>query len=109
MRHLYVMDPIETVNPEKDTTFAFLLEAQARGVDCLVCGVADLWAEGGRGFARARRVEVQRPDAPDARFFTVKGQVDVPFSDVDVIWMRKDPPVDDAFLFATMILDRADP
>jgi glutathione synthase len=109
MRFLYVMDPLPGVNPEKDTTFAFLLESQARGVDNLVCGVADLWADGKRGFARAARVRVRHPDENDPRHYETLGVVDIAFDDVDVIWMRKDPPVDDVFLFACMILDRADP
>lgn len=109
MRFLYVMDPFSTVNPDKDTTFAFLLESQARGVENLVCGVGDLSAEGRRGFARAQRVLVRRPDAADPRFVEVQATIEVDFDDVDVIWMRKDPPVDDVFLFACMILDRADP
>ena len=115
MRHLFVMDPLASVNPEKDTTFAFLLETQARGAENLVCGVSDLWAEGKRGYARAARVEVQRPaqaETPDhtpghATHARVLGSVDVCFDDVDVIWMRKDPPVDEVFLFACMLLDRA--
>lgn len=109
MRFLMVMDPIAQANPDKDTTFAFLLESQARGVDNLVCGVNDLWAEGARGFARAARVRVRRPTEQDPSHVEVVETVDVAFDDIDVIWMRKDPPVDDVFLYACMILDRADP
>jgi glutathione synthase len=103
MRHLFVMDPLSTVNPDKDTTWSFLEEAQARGHESLVCGLADLRAEGSHGVARAQRVTLARPS------FSVANASDVSFDDVDVIWMRKDPPVDDLYLFACMLLDRATP
>lgn len=109
MRFLTVMDPIGQANPEKDTSFAFLLESQARGTENLVCGVSDLWAEGRKGYARAQKVHVRRPDDTDPSHVAVLETMDVCFDDVDVIWMRKDPPVDDVFLFACMILDRANP
>ncbi len=108
-RVLYVMDPLLAVNPEKDTTFALLLEAQVRGAENLVCGVGDLWVEGAHGFARATHVEVQRPTLEKPTHARVLATVDVAFDDVDVIWMRKDPPVDDVFLYACMMLDRANP
>ena len=108
-RALYVMDPIHAVNPDKDTTFALLLEAQARGIDNLVCSVNDLWTRGDKGHAKAARVQVRRPTLDDATHAKVLALEDVCFDDIDVIWMRKDPPVDDVFLFACMMLDRADP
>src|ERR1043166_3902430 len=108
-RHLFVMDPIETIHPDKDTTFAFLLENQERNVDNYVCTVADLVADGSRGRARANPVRVRRPTDDNARFVEKHAAVDVGFDSVDVIWMRKDPPVDDAYLYATMILDLAPP
>lgn len=108
-RALYVMDPLHAVNPNKDTTFALLLEAQARGIENLVCGVNDLWTEGAKGFAKAARVEVRRPTADDGAHAKTLAVEDVAFDDLDVIWMRKDPPVDDVFLYACMMLDRADP
>jgi len=103
------MDPVSLVNPDRDTTFSLLEEMQARGVESFVCEVADLSADGTRGFARAKKIAVRRPTANDRTHATLGDTQRLSFDDVDVIWMRKDPPVDDAFLFATMILDRADP
>jgi glutathione synthase len=108
-RVLYVMDPLLAVNPDKDTTFALMLESQARGAENLVCGVNDLWTEGARGFAHATHVEVHRPTLEKPSHARILASIDVAFDDVDVIWMRKDPPVDDVFLYACMMLDRADP
>lgn len=108
-RYLYVMDPLERVNPAGDTTFDFLLESQARGVENHVCQIEDLWSDGSAGFARTRPVTVRRPSDDDASHCSFGAPADHAFDDFDVIWMRKDPPVDDAFLNATMILDRHDP
>ncbi len=108
-RYLYVMDPLEDVNPAGDTTFDFLLESQDRGVENHVCAVRDLWSAGSEGFARTRPVTVRRPSDDDASHCAFGAPVDQAFSDFDVIWMRKDPPVDDMFLQSTMVLDRHDP
>lgn len=108
-RFLFVMDPLERVSPSGDTTFDFLLESQARGVESSVCGIEDLWTVGGEGYARATPVGVRRPTPDDASHCSFGESGDRPFSDFDVIWMRKDPPVDEAFLQATMLLDRHDP
>lgn len=109
MRFLTVMDPLPSVSPATDTTFAILEEAQARGHENLVCGLAELRCEGRRGFARARPATVRRPTADDPSHAVLGAHNDVAFDDVDVIWMRKDPPVDDAFLCACLLLDRHDP
>lgn len=108
MRFLTVMDPLPSVNPATDTTFAILEEAQARGHENLVCGLTELRCEGRRGFARARPATVRRPTADDASHAVLGAAVEVAFDDVDVIWMRKDPPVDDAYLSACLLLDRHD-
>jgi glutathione synthase len=109
IRHLFVMDPIASVNPAKDTTFDFMLEAQGRGDEVHTASIHDLAAHGARGSARAFPTTVRRPTAADRSHFAAGAPADRPFDDFDVIWMRKDPPVDDAFLLACMILDRADP
>ncbi|MCC7071253.1 MAG: glutathione synthase [Deltaproteobacteria bacterium] len=108
MRFLTVMDPLPTVNPATDTTFAILEEAQARGHENLVCGVADLGCVGRRGMARAWPATVRRPSANDPSHATLGAPADIAFDDLDVIWMRKDPPVDDAYLSACLLLDRHD-
>jgi glutathione synthase len=106
-RVLYVMDPLMTsVNPETDSTFALMLEGQRRGHENFVCTLDRLFTDAGRGFALAERATVQR--APRGSHATVASAERIAFDDLDVIWMRKDPPVDDAYLFACMILDLAD-
>ncbi len=106
---LYVMDPLERVNPVEDTTFDFLLEGQARGVENLVCGIGDLENIGRHGFATARPAKVMRPQNPGDAHCEIGQPRRVAFDDMRAIWMRKDPPVDMNFLLATHLLDRYDP
>lgn len=102
MRFLVVMDPIERVVVDKDTTFGFMLAAQARGHELFYCTVADLYAVGGAGGARCAPVTVQL-DQSD--FYRLGAWADRSLDDFDSVWMRQDPPVDRAYLHATHLLD----
>ncbi len=106
MHILVVMDPIERVLIDKDTTFGFLLAAQRRGHSLYYCDQSDLYARGGRGAARCAPITV-RPDPDD--FFTMGPWADRELADFQSVWMRKDPPVDRAYLHATHLLDLAGP
>lgn len=108
-RYLYVMDPWSTVHPAKDTTFDFMLETQGRGIENWVCTIHELFADGAKGFAHCRQATVRRPTVDDASYYREEATQIHSFDDFTVIWMRKDPPVDDAFLLSCMLLDRADP
>ena len=103
-RFLFVMDPIERVLPDKDTTFVFMLESQARGHQVYLCGVADLFVDAARPGARLRRAEVARA-VPHYRLFEERTEL---LNWFDAVFMRKDPPVDLAYLFATHVLSLAD-
>ena len=109
MRVLYVMDPITHINPNKDTTFALIEEGQARGHENFVCGVADVFTVGAQALAYARAVHVRRPTAKDSTHATLQEKKAIALDDFDVVWMRKDPPVDDVYLFCCMMLDLCDP
>ncbi|MCA9544414.1 MAG: glutathione synthase [Myxococcales bacterium] len=104
MKFLVVMDPIETVAVAKDTTFGFMLAAQARGHEVHYCLQDQLYLQGGKAWAVAWPVTVR---AVEGDHFTRGPAVRAPLSDYDSVWMRKDPPVDRAFLHATYILDYA--
>lgn len=103
MRFLYVMDPMSRVDPDKDTTYAFQRAAQARGHEALHCLPSDLWLRGGEPGAVARPVRV----VPAAPWAEVGAPADVRLGDVDCVFVRKDPPFDDEYLFATLLLEHA--
>src|ERR1700722_9690269 len=99
------MDPLERVLPDKDTTFAFMLEAIGRGHQAYFVAQHDLYAIGSRVFAGARRCTVMR-GTPHYRF--LDDTPEYPLETFDGISMRKDPPADAAYLYATMLLSPAD-
>jgi len=103
-RFLFVMDPIEWILPDKDTTFVFMLESQARGHALYCCGLGDLFVRLCTPRARVRRVEVRR-GVPHYQLFDERTEDLIWF---DAIFMRKDPPVDLLYLFATQILSLVD-
>jgi len=99
------MDPLESVLPDKDTTFAFMLESLARGHELFHLRLKDLFAHGHQAFGRARRCAVMRA-TPHFRFLDEGAPY--PLEDFDAVFMRKDPPADAAYLYATMLLSLVD-
>jgi glutathione synthase len=102
MRFVYVMDPMDRVLPDKDTTFAFLRAAQGRGHESLHCETRDLYVRGGDIYARVRKLTVS--DAPPHATF---GQhAEVRLADAQAVFIRTDPPFDNRYLVATLLLER---
>ena len=104
-RFLFVMDPLSQVLVDKDTTFAFMLEAVARKHEVYFAGLKDLVARGHQPYAFARRCEVARA-TPHYKFLD-EGD-DYQLEHFHAIFMRKDPPVDAQFAYAAMLLALAD-
>ncbi|MDC8832601.1 glutathione synthase [Alteromonas gilva] len=100
-----VMDPIAHIKPKKDTSFAMMLEAQRRGATLIYLELKDLYIDNGIAKALGQTVEV-RDNATD--FYTLGEQQTYILGELDVILMRKDPPFDSEFLYATHILDLAE-
>jgi glutathione synthase len=100
-----VMDPVERIDIDRDTTFVLMLEAQLRGHEIYVADLDDLYIRGGTSFGRYRRLELARatPHYKLGEFETG------PLADFDTVWMRKDPPFDMRFFFATHLLSLIDP
>jgi len=100
------MDPIASINIDGDSTFALMLEAQARGHALWHYHVRDLALAGGRVLAHAQPVEVRRVKGDH---FTLGAPVELDLSQVDVVLMRQDPPFDMAYITATHILEHIHP
>lgn len=101
MRLVYLMDPLETMLPDKDTTFAFLRSAERRGHENLHARIGDLTLVGDDLTVRARRAFVS-DEAPHTRYGEA---LEVSLADVDAVLVRKDPPFDQAYLYATLLLE----
>jgi len=102
MRFVFVMDPVSTVIVDEDTTFALMLEAQTRGHHIDHCLASDVGLRGRRVVARARHATMQL-DAEEP--ITLGKPEDVDLVDVDAVFIRKDPPFTDAYLWLTLVLD----
>ncbi len=100
-----VMDPIDSINVKKDTTLAMMLAAQRRGWELRYMELGDLFVRDGDARARMRPIDV-RDDPHD--WYTLGEPHTGALASLDVILMRKDPPFDMEFVYATYILERAE-
>lgn len=101
-----VMDPISQITPYKDSTLAMLLEAERRGWDIHYMEMADLSVREGVAHGQTRTLTL-RDDNDDWYRFTSE-RAEMALGDLDVILMRKDPPFDTEYIYATYILERAE-
>jgi glutathione synthase len=118
MKLLFVADPLEGFKTHKDTTFAMMREAVRRGHTLLACEPRDLlWAHGSsdarQGAGRVAAVLREITLTGDAKhwFTEAPRAADAPptaLADVDAVIMRKDPPFDSEFFYATHLLSRAE-
>ncbi len=99
-----VMDPIEQINYKKDSTLAMLWAAGDRGWHIDYMTLPDLYLDAGKARARVRQVTAFRD--PE-NFYELGEEHDIDMGELDVVLMRKDPPFDNEFLYATHILDQA--
>lgn len=100
-----IMDPIGDINIKKDSSFAMMLAAQKKGWELFYMELPDLYLDQGQAKARVQNVTVERD--PN-KWFALSSPRDILLSDLNAIIMRKDPPVDAEFIYATHILERAE-
>jgi glutathione synthase len=102
MQFVYVMDPMDRVLPDRDTTFALQRAAQRRGHEGLHCLPKDVFVADGDVWARVRTVRV----SDTAPHFVLGSAGDIRLADVDCVAIRKDPPFDAEYLYVTLMLER---
>ncbi|APC10667.1 glutathione synthase [Providencia rettgeri] len=100
-----VMDPISSIKIKKDTSFAMMLEAQRRGYEIHYMEMNDLYLHQGEARAQTKIVTVEENPA---KWYEFHGEQDIALGSLDAILMRKDPPFDTEFIYATYILERAE-
>lgn len=105
MRVLVVMDAIERINPEGDTTLVLVEEMHRRGWTVELCGAEALELD--RGEAAAVAATVAATDRKAVPCIRAEGATWRRLGDYDAVWMRKDPPFDQAYYFYTLILEQA--
>lgn len=103
-----IMDPIESIHPEKDSTFALMLEAQYREYKIYVFQQQDLFLENGEVFAVMKEISVKDQDDNNKNYFSVHREITDSLSLCDLVLMRKDPPVDMEYIYTTLLLELAE-
>lgn len=105
MNILFVADPLEVFKIYKDTTFSMMREAQRRGHRIAACEPRHLtWRSG--DLVHAEILQITLTGTED-EWFHVDEVVTRPLKDYDAVLMRKDPPFDDEFFYATHLLEQA--
>ncbi|PPE66854.1 glutathione synthase [Caldimonas caldifontis] len=110
MKLLFVADPLDHFKTYKDTTYAMMREAASRGHKLAACEPRHLsWRSGGRVTALARDILLtgQVGDAGTPWYVADEPAV-VALADVDAVLMRKDPPFDGEYFYATHLLEQAE-
>ena len=106
MKLLFITDPLETFAIYKDTTFAMMREAQKRGHTIAVCQPQQvMWVSGST--VKAQVSDIVLTGQQDA-WFSVQQQRNVALADFDAVLMRKDPPFDSEYFYATHLLEQAE-
>jgi len=100
-----VMDPIESIKPWKDSSFAMLLEAQRRGWQIFYMQVDDLYMDSSISYANYHLLQL-KDDKHD--WFVKSTPGTCRLDDLDVILMRKDPPFDLEYIYTTYLLEQAE-
>ena len=106
MKLLFVADPLDHFKTYKDTTFSMMREAARRGHELLACEPRHVsWKSGGKVAAACRQIGLTG-DAHD--WYSVRGETRLALADVDAVLMRKDPPFDSEYFYATHLLEQAE-
>ena len=106
MQLLFVADPLDTFRIYKDSTFAMMRAAQRRGHQVAACEPRHLgWSSSGHVQAAVQHLHL----TGDAHaWYTARSEEAVPLARFDAIVMRKDPPFDSEFFYATHLLEQAE-
>jgi len=100
-----VMDPIAEINPKFDSTSAMMLEAKNRKWQIYYMQIQDLFLQSGQAWANMSSIDVFE-NMDD--WYRLDNKIVQPLSELDVILMRKDPPIDLNYIYATQILEIAE-
>jgi glutathione synthase len=104
MRFAFVVDPIESLKPYKDSSIAMMREAARRGHEVHALEAGAMFVDRGAVVAPVRHLSVHAEDHP---WYRVLDERDAPLASFDVVMMRKDPPFDQEYYYATLLLERA--
>jgi len=99
------MDDISSIKPIKDSSFAMMLEAQKRGWEIFTFDTPDMFYKDGIVFANARKTLVRDSEQD---WYECEDIEVLPLNSIDIVFMRKDPPFDMDYIYATYLLEQAE-
>ena len=99
------MDPIQSVNTKKDSTYAMMRAASAKGWKIFYMEQKDLSLDQGIPTAKMQELHLL---ADEENWYQLDSVIETPMAELDVLLLRKDPPVDREFIYATYIAERAE-
>ncbi|MFM9912988.1 MAG: glutathione synthase [Methylophilaceae bacterium] len=102
MRLLVILDPLNSLNPKKDTSLAIMREAASRGHELFVAEQGDLVLRGNQVSAYCKTFAFQ------AVAYLIGESTSTPLQDFDAVLMRKDPPFDMEYIYSTYLLELAE-
>ena len=106
MNLLFITDPVDGFKLDKDSSLAMMRQAQARGYAVWVCGTPDLqWQRGERVSAVMQRLQLK--DHADG-WYRIEETSAKALCEMDAVLMRKDPPFDSEYFYATHLLSQAE-
>ena len=106
MNILFIVDPLASFNTKKDTSFAMMREAQKRGHKVSACEVPHIQWQ--RGECVKAEVQDLHLTGDAHHWFDVIATRQAWLKDFDAVLMRKDPPFDSEFFYATHMLSQAE-
>ncbi|MBD2260033.1 glutathione synthase [Pseudanabaena sp. FACHB-2040] len=115
MKFVFIIDPIERLDPGHDTSVALMEAAQQKGHEVWITQASLLSVIQGKAIALLQPVQLKPVQLVEGRWvaepqwFEVGEAVHRPLEDMDAVFMRTDPPVTVPYLYATYILDHIDP
>ena len=98
----YIIDPIDNLKEEKDSTIEMIREAAKRGYLNKVASADSIMFDGKEIVATWQTIDV----SDDKNWYTITETAVGGFDDMDIVLMRKDPPVDAQYLYTTLLLNR---
>jgi len=115
MKLAFIIDPIEYLDPGHDTSVAIMEASQLLGHEVWMTSITDLSAIAGKAWAKLTKIELVPVELKDnhweavSQWYQRQETVFTCLENFDFVWMRKDPPVTIAYLYATYLLDLIDP
>ncbi|MGB3613398.1 MAG: glutathione synthase [Elainellaceae cyanobacterium] len=115
MKFAFIIDPIDRLDPSHDSSVALMEAAQLMGYEVWITTINALWVDEGRAWARLTQLHLTPVALVDGQWsvpqpwYQLGESISLSLGSFDAVWMRIDPPVNTAYLYATYILDYVDP